>query len=481
MYTQKEYCHIIIYMLLAAAGGAAAYFCWQNDMIFSFISCLLIITGAAAVVANQYKKMAIKVNYPIDVLNALLTTNETYSSPDSNMTDGMTPEQRMNVVLSAVHRHIATLESQRLYYETLLSTVDTPLLVFENDGTIKWMNRCAIETLAGHALHHLNELSVLDPAFPQFLLMLRPGQIRSINVNRKSGVQELAASVTFYTDGSALTRRLVCLRNVHQLLEAKEEESWQKLVRVLTHEIMNSITPVISLSDTLCERAQMPCSQIAGMEAYVADRQSSNGSDNVSEEDCNHDTLKAAGQMSLADYDPLLFQGLQTIHRRSESLLHFVQNYRRLMRLPAPELRPMPLLPLLQDLQKLYPQCNIIVEPWMSSIILPADRGQIEQVLTNLLQNAIEACGNVDNPQISLSSKTDENGFIELCVSDNGPGILPQAMDKIFVPFYTTKTGGSGIGLSLCRQIVSRHGGNISVRNLPEGGCAASVLLPLNS
>ena len=117
----------------------------------------------------------------------------------------------------------------------------------------------------------------------------------------------------------------------------------------------------------------------------------------------------------------------------------------------------------------------------MSSIILPADRGQIEQVLTNLLQNAIEACGNVDNPQISLSSKTDENGFIELCVSDNGPGILPQAMDKIFVPFYTTKTGGSGIGLSLCRQIVSRHGGNISVRNLPEGGCAASVLLPLNA
>lgn len=158
--------------------------------------------------------------------------------------------------------------------------------------------------------------------------------------------------------------------------------------------------------------------------------------------------------------------------------MRFVQNYRRLMRLPAPELRPMMLQPLTDDLQKLYPDCKFSISPEAGSRVLLADQGQIEQVLINLLKNASEACEKQPVPEVALKAGIAKNGDIELCVTDNGPGILPQVMDKIFIPFFTTKQGGSGIGLSLCRQIISRHGGNIRAENRPEGGCAIHIQLP---
>lgn len=403
-----------------------------------------------------------QMQYPSKALSALLPTETVHKDTEKQSRQTGT---RLEQVMDSIHRQLVVLETQRLYYETLLNTVDTPLLVIEHDGSIQWMNRSARESLVGHVIHHINELATLDSAFPQFINMLQPGKIRSISITRPTGIQELAASVTIYMEGNGRKHRLVCLRNVHQLMEAKEEESWQKLVRVLTHEIMNSISPVISLSETLCERAQKPCDRCQP----TPDGRTTNDRTSVFEQDETRST---------ATCDPLLFQGLQAIRRRSEGLMRFVQNYRRLMRLPAPELRPMPLRPLIDDLQKLYPACRFSISSEADSVILLADRGQIEQVLINLLKNAVEACESQPVPEVTLKVGMAEHGDVELCVTDNGPGILPQVMDKIFIPFFTTKQGGSGIGLSLCRQIISRHGGNIRVDNRPEGGCTVSILLP---
>lgn len=215
-----------------------------------------------------------------------------------------------------------------------------------------------------------------------------------------------------------------------RILERNEMEAWQKLIRVLTHEIMNSITPTISLSETLSER-----------------------------------------ELNEKNY-PVMRQGMQTIHRRSKGLLEFVENYRKLTRLPAPVRRPVSVRELLQDLQKLFPEAYIHIELPETDRTLQIDRAQIEQVLINLLKNAKEACGKKASPRIEVKMQPVFSWQCLITVSDNGDGILPEVQDKIFVPFFTTKPSGSGIGLSLCKQIMNRHGGNITVQSaVGKGSC----------
>ena len=195
-----------------------------------------------------------------------------------------------------------------------------------------------------------------------------------------------------------------------RVLERNEMEAWQKLIRVLTHEIMNSITP--------------------------------------------------------------MRQGMQTIHRRSKGLLEFVENYRKLTRLPAPVRRPVSIRELLQDLKKLFSEEYIHIELPETDRTLQIDRIQIEQVLINLIKNAKEACSKKEEPLIEIRMVPAFSWQCLITIRDNGGGIMPEVQDKIFVPFFTTKTSGSGIGLSLCKQIMNRHGGNITVQStVGQGSC----------
>lgn len=215
-----------------------------------------------------------------------------------------------------------------------------------------------------------------------------------------------------------------------RVLERNEMEAWQKLIRVLTHEIMNSITPILSLSETLSER-----------------------------------------EVTEKNY-AVMQQGMKTIYRRSKGLLEFVENYRRLTRLPAPVRHPVSVNELFQDLQKLFPEEYIHIELPEKDRILQIDRTQIEQVLINLIKNAREACSKKDKPEIRIKMLPSLSWQCLIAVDDNGDGILPEVQDKIFVPFFTTKASGSGIGLSLCKQIMNRHGGNIIVKStVGKGSC----------
>ena len=224
-------------------------------------------------------------------------------------------------------------------------------------------------------------------------------------------------------------------------MEANEMESWQKLIRVMGHEIMNSITPIISLSETL-------------------------GSRTVDE--------KSYAYMQ---------QGVQIIHKRSKGLLEFVENYRRLTRIPLPKKEKVELGTLLRDLKNLFPDNFIHILPPSTEIYLQADRVQIEQVLINLVRNAREACNAVEwdeciGPRIEVSVFHHPEWRVAVSVADNGEGILPEVLDKIFVPFFTTKEGGSGIGLSLCRQIMHLHGGSITATSTPGTGTCFTLLFP---
>jgi len=176
-------------------------------------------------------------------------------------------------------------------------------------------------------------------------------------------------------------------------------------------------------------------------------------------------------------------QGVQIIHKRSKGLLEFVENYRRLTRIPLPKKEKVELGTLLRDLKNLFPDNFIHILPPSTEIYLQADRVQIEQVLINLVRNAREACNAVEwdeciGPRIEVSVSHHPEWRVAISVADNGEGILPEVLDKIFVPFFTTKEGGSGIGLSLCRQIMHLHGGSITATSTPGTGTCFILLFP---
>lgn len=335
----------------------------------------------------------------------------------------------INDALADFRKQLTEHQERYKYYETLLDAVDSAMLVMDGDGGIHWMNRAAVQGLCGYHIHHVDELGVLNVELPQLLVQLNAGEVKVIKLNKEDFLQEMAVTITEYYTATG-NFRLCNFKNIREVLEENEMEAWQKLVRVLTHEIMNSITPIISLSETL---AAFP-------------------EENVDFE---------------SEY-PKMLQGLRAIHRRSNGLLDFVNNYRKLSRLPQPVKASVKVSDLLDDIKKLMHKNGFeyLYQIEDESYALIIDRTQIEQVLINLLKNAEEACSEQKNPVIKIITRyRKENKCYSISVTDNGCGILPDVQNRIFVPFFTTKQKGSGIGLSLCKQIMSLHGGVISVKS----------------
>lgn len=340
--------------------------------------------------------------------------------------------QEMNSAIVVFRNKLCDTEVLCQYYETLLNTVDTGIFVIDADGNIEWTNRAATNEFNSKFIEHIDDLKSLNPDFPQALMSLNGGEVKVLRIQSGGITSEVAVTATIYhSKGREL--RLINLKNIHSILEENEIIAWQKLIRVLTHEIMNSIAPIISLSETLCERVSI----------------------------------------NEKDYQ-IMLQAMETIHRRSKGLLIFVENYRKLARLSTPVLVPVKVGELLEDIKKLFPD-NMVTYVYNiehPEMILMIDRVQIEQVLINVIKNAVESCSSCNLPRISIETKlqrSSNNFFIS--VTDNGAGILPEVMDKIFVPFFTTKASGSGIGLSLCKQIINLHGGTISVTSETGKGC----------
>lgn len=336
----------------------------------------------------------------------------------------------MQQALSIFRERIYTLEEEHLYYQTLLSTIDSGIIIINQKHEIEWCNKAALSELQLTSLHQLSDLQAIQQNLPEILLNLKAGDIRIIRLNQEDHIREIAFNtILFRVKGKTLS--LISLKNIHSVLEYNEIEAWQKLISVLTHEIMNSMAPIISLSETLIERS--------------TDQSLSSSSINQ--------------------------QALQAIHRRSKGLLEFVQNYRKLTKIPAPHFKSTNVSELFSHLQKLHSSSDIqyrfiCQDPHLQLLI---DQTQIEQVLINLIRNAEEACISVVSPKITISAFPYPDKTI-LSVRDNGPGIIPEALDKIFVPFFTTKSGGSGIGLSLCKQIMTLHHSHITVSSKPGEG-----------
>jgi signal transduction histidine kinase len=239
---------------------------------------------------------------------------------------------------------------------------------------------------------------------------------------------------------------LVSLQNIHPELEEKEIESWQRLIRVLTHEIMNSITPISSLASTVQEMLVNPETDKIEM-----------------------------GQLTEEDLESI-HSAMSTIESRSKGLLNFVEIYRNLTRIPKPNFRYFAIRELFDKAHELLKpkldkhNIKCVCKVFPDELMLLADPDLVDQVLINLLLNAIDAVKEKQDAQIAITASTNLNNRISIEIADNGSGIKPDLMDKIFMPFFTSKNEGSGIGLSLSRQIMQMHKGAISVKSKPEEG-----------
>lgn len=426
---------IVICMLLMGVASIATYLFYQHALYFCLLFSLIMMTGIIIYICQRQHRTTRMVSRMIEGIR-YSDFSLSFSTQHKTHAEQRLAEE-INGVITEFRIRLSEQEERYQYYETLLNTVDSSLLVIDNRCDIHWMNRAAIQDLCGYRIHSVSELALLNPDFPTIILSLQPGEIKTVRIHKGDTMQELAATVTEYSTQQGVELRLVNLKNIHAVLEENEMEAWQKLIRVLTHEIMNSIAPIISLSETLSERATQ------------------NG-------------------MNEKDYS-ILLQGMQTIHRRSKGLLGFVENYRKLSRLSVPVLAPVNIGELLGDMKKLFPsriiQYIYVIEDTETTLML--DRSQIEQVVINLLKNASEACAEQTDPEVVIATHYDSDKHLFfLSVSDNGSGILPEVLDKIFVPFFTTKPTGSGIGLSLCKQIMNLHGGSISANSeIGKGSC----------
>ncbi len=326
---------------------------------------------------------------------------------------------QLNTLLQSQKEKMQKEESRFLYYNQLLQEVDTALIVTDNKGIIEWYNHSA-ENLFGQQMY-----------LPECIHQGIVAGHDVIHYEKDSRQMDLALSQNrMLVQGREC--RIISLKNLHGTLNRTEMEAWQKLIRVLTHEIMNSITPIISLSDTLCERS-------------------------------NEGPLSESVQQTLQ-------QGLGIIHRRCKGLMEFVQNYRKLTRIAPPVKVPIGINAFLKDLQRLVGGTDIrFTDDTPAGCVWHADRAQMEQVFLNLLKNAREACRNCPEPEIIVRANKQKERII-FTIKDNGEGILPEVRERIFVPFFTTKPNGSGIGLSLCRQIITLHDGSILVHSEPGSG-----------
>ncbi len=334
-------------------------------------------------------------------------------------------------------------ETQYVYLQKILELVDTGILSYDMEsGEIAWMNETLKKMLGIPYLKTILSLEKRDAGLYKEVAAVKPGESRLAKaMTEKSSFKILLSATAFQTDKKKF--KLIAFQNVNEALEETETEAWRKLLSVMTHEIMNSVAPISSLAETLKNRLVQSKSALPS---------------NSSIED--------------------LELGLDTIKRRSEGLLKFAETYRNLSKITTLNVKKILIRDLFENLNQLMQptletkniELDIILKD--PDISLEIDANLIEQVLINLVINAIEAVKQNTSPVIALSSYSAPGNKTVIKVADNGGGMNEDVMDKIFIPFFSTRKGGSGIGLSLCKQIMLLHKGSIQVQSKEGEGTA---------
>ena len=367
----------------------------------------------------------------------------------SDFTSGFTADNKLgssfrdlnskfNEVLEAFRKARSEKEEHWQYLNTVVQQVRTGILSFDPKGNVQLINANAKKFIGVQAIKNIEELSHKNPKLLEALKAVEPGKSTLYKADQDFQLTIQATELRIRGN----TMKLLTMQNIQTELQQQEIEAWQNLTRVLRHEIMNSITPISSLTSTLRE---------------ILDH------DMVQKD--SHYELKSEGAEDLRE-------GLGTIENRSKGLIKFIDAYREYTSLPQPKLKTVVVKDLIEKVAQLMrPEIKKTPIELLYSfdskyLTVQADEEMIEQVLINLIKNSIEALGEIQSGRIELNAKY-SGSSVMIEVVDNGSGIIKEALNRVFVPFFTTKKTGSGIGLSLSRQIMQMHNGSLSVESEP--------------
>jgi two-component system, NtrC family, nitrogen regulation sensor histidine kinase NtrY len=340
----------------------------------------------------------------------------------------------LNAVIKSFNQIRAEREATLHFVQAIIQQINVGILSYDVEGKIEIANQAANKLLEVYKLTHLSSLRQRHQEVYEAMATLPSGQSKLLKINGNEC--SLSVKDIVLRDRKL---RLVALHNIRSELQARELQAWQNLAKVLRHEIMNSVTPIVSLSETMQDIVEQDLAQLDDLQQRAA----------------AEDLKNAIG----------------TVINRSRGIMNFVQAYREFTNIPLPQRAEIAASALLQRVQVLFEQqaeADIRFET-QTDFSLFIDPGQIEQVLINLIKNALEADYGGRRPQIVVTA-TAKGRVKAIAVADNGQGLPPELADQIFVPFFTTKPTGTGIGLSLSRQIIQLHDGQLRYApNVPQG------------
>lgn len=432
-------------------------------LLISGSGMMLIISGWAIIIGIFLLIWAVfQVQHLVNLLNK---TNKRitlfFDTIQDNGAQGYFPEenvdkeeQALNHTFNRINRIISDnkrqSQKQELFYKILLEHIPSGVIAWDANGKILIANQAALRLLGYNFLNHIQQVADQYPEFKQIIIPVDSRYPADIKINTERGQRQLAV----VRSGMVLQEQqitLLSLQDIREQLDEKESESWIRLTHVLTHEIMNSIAPITSLSETLSSYFE------------------TNGVTKTREELSDQVIQKTV-------------KGLSIMKRRGKSLLHFAESYRKLTFIPTPVIRPFTFSELADNLQHLLQpelaagQVQLQIDIIPANLIVNADEELLSQVLINLIKNAIQALEGHTAGKIRLTARQTERLLIE--VTDNGTGIPATLLEDIFVPFFTTKSSGSGIGLSLSRQIIRLHGGDLTASSIPSVETRFFISLP---
>ncbi|MFT4071035.1 MAG: ATP-binding protein [Dysgonamonadaceae bacterium] len=427
MFKSIEYKLGILSVVLVGSVSLSTYFLLHAEYVWGGIGGILV----CAILWNMYKGYS-KFNQNIlFLLNAL--ENGDYSFRFSE--DRLSPREKefnstMNRIKDILTEARKTVIENEKFLSIILENVSTGILIVNESGVVIHGNHSVRQLLGMPVITHLKQLKIINETYPELFLGMKTQDSLSIKVPNEREEMQLNVRCSMVNVHNSVLKILL-VNNIGNELEMREMESWIKLIRVMTHEIMNSIAPITSLSETILFSYKM--------------QENGNRQDELTQ-----NTLEA----------------LQTIHATAKGLIGFVNSYRRFTGIPQPQKINISLNALVENIILLEDETlktkgiHLEVLSEEKETLIEADESQISQVLTNLVRNAIEAVAETENASIKIKI-IQKNDKTELSVANNGPAIPPEILPHIFIPFFTTKDSGSGIGLSLSRYIMRLHGGNL--------------------
>ena len=420
--------YVAVIILMAVLSG----YVWATNRHAHLIATIPIIIFCLFRLFRIYNELVERLMF---VFNAV--QNDDYSfrfTENPNITRHALVNQSLNRIKEVMDNAKMQIREREKYFELIMECANIGIVTVMENGTVAQTNSKALHIVGMERLNHIDQLRILSEELCEAMHRIEPGAQLTARFTTEIGDQNLVLSCSAMEfEGKQL--RVISIGNIHEELDRKEVESWEKLTRILTHEIMNSLAPVTSISHTLL---------------------SSSG---------DTETMR---------------QGLETIHATSDRLLRFVDSFRAVTRIPAPQKAPFYLSELVAESLSLIPHEGIEVEVSIdpADTMLYADRALMSQVFVNLLKNATEALSEQEGERkITIRSTIDAEERIQIEITNNGSAIPAEVAENIFTPFFTTKTDGSGIGLAVSRQIIRLHGGSLRLKHNDEGRVTFAVVI----